>query len=554
MGDPKDKKEEKKSLIELMDDTLFELNELLVSLKDQLASEANYSKGGANNSTVDVQSIMKDIAVIEKQIGYIEDSKEQCQIALEQIEDERKRKEMEETLKGVLIVGAINEFTRKRIEMEQERELEVIKYLTTEPEEKVIKSIFENKNYKYVTTDDVETIKQDEELNEMALIDPYKYEKEALAHKDRYERMMGRYLWQNGVRTEDTFEAKEKAFIELLKKSNAFEKNVKLINGVIEQNMNQIKDGLTKEEFKTFEEICEGIKELAKITRIRQDEFITGKSSFKNGNGYTEKLIQKENDVYSKITKLKNDLDEKHAKEQDDVKRDKMAFPIIYITMFADPIRLQCEMDAVFLESKGIRKREEMWDVFKNLPDNYGNVRASIRKISRAQSIASTKGKRIEDRGRLKGGYLFEYAKWAGEASDNISVAVADRKKKLTKKEIDDVKGYIAEIVLNQILYNEDEAYAMGEDAPNRRIMIDGGMAEMKHNFKTMARTLAGMPAFESAFKKIKGKRVEDKIAYFLSNDVEKDIARTFKGKTIIDFQAKKKVNKAKRLTQKTPN
>ncbi len=553
MGDPKIKKDEQRSLMEILDDTAFELNGVLGSLKSQLLSETNYTEGEEVESSAVVTNIHKEIVMIERQLSYIKSTKEHCAVLLQQIEDEKRRKEMEETLKGVLIVGAINEFVRKRIAQE---EAEYEHFMNFEydykvDEKQVVDDLFKRKEYKYVTKEDVEAIKQDKELNEMAAEDPYKYEKEALFHKDKYERMMERYMVQCSIKDfGDTFEEKEKNFINLLKRSNEYECSVKNMDDFFVKDREIVDKTLNPEELKVYDEICEEIRELAKTTRRRQQEFVTGKSSFKKGNGYTEKLIKREMDLCQKITTFKADLEKKSMELLADENltdpnklyvREHIVTPLSHITMFEGPIKTQYSRDALFLESRGMRIKEEKWDVYKNIPSKKNLVRQSTRVFSRSQSIALAKGERFEQNSVGRGSNIAAFASIAKSAADMINSIVASAKKDnggvLTVSDKPVIKDCMARIILYQILTEEDRIHGRGGATPTRDAVFKNGynVSASSDDFNEVAQEFAKTKAFANAVKGIRGKRFEDKVEKFLTTDIEKDIANKFVGKNITE-------------------
>ncbi|MCR4716923.1 MAG: hypothetical protein K5656_07055 [Lachnospiraceae bacterium] len=538
MGDPKEKKEEQKSVIELMNDTIYELSATLDSLKERLAEELSYTEGEASEASAGAVVLQKEIGMVERQLNYTTDYRDQCELLLSQFDDEKKKKEMEETLKGVLIVGAINEYTRKRIALEIERENELNVFFENEPEEVVVHNLFAKKKYHFVTEDDVETIKQDKELNEMAEFDPYRYLKQALMHKDKYERMMEKYLFQNGIAYEDSFEDKEKKFITNLAKPNKIETSINTVSS-IEQTAD-VTNSFTAEQRKIYDEIKESMRELAKITRRNQNDFIKGESSFKKGNKYTEELINKEKELYKKIVDLRDVLTSKHmeigkdsklSEEEKTAKQDLLEPAILILSSIETPVKQQVEMDNLFLESKGIRVREEMWDVYKNIPAFKERVRNATRHISRTQSIAITKGTRIKEKGRRKGGCIGKIADWAKEASDDINEMLANRtkgKRKFTAEEKAEIKNNMAIIILNQIMLYEDDI-ARKYDAPNLDYLKKVSPKNLKQEFLAMADDLAQMPMFKKLIKNLEGKNFEDKCTKFMASDVERDIAVKFR-------------------------
>ncbi len=549
MGDSKIKKDEQKTLMELLDDTIFELTGVLGSLKSQLSSETRYTEGEQVESSPVVINIHKEIGMVERQLNYIKTTKEHCIILLQEIEDEKKRKEMEETLKGVLIVGAINEFVRKKIAMEEEEKehFMTFEYDYKAEEKHVVDELFKRKVYKYVTKEDVEAIKQDKELNEMVKEDPYKLEKEALFHKDRYERMMERYMIECSFKNYgETFEEKERNFVGLLKIPNEFEKAKMTIEKEVELDKEVISKTLTPEELETFDTICDEIKDLAKITRRRQQEFVTGKSSFKKGNGYTEKLIKRENDLCQKISAFKAQLEEKSMKLLADMDmtdpdmiyvRDHMVAPLTYVSMFDLPLKTQSVRDACFLESRGVRIREEKWDVYKNIPSKRSLVRAATRRVSRAESIALAKGERFEQNSEGKGVNIEAYASMANVASKTISDILGYNKGgEMASSDVEVVKDCMATIILFRVLSDEERVYGRGALTPNRDALTENGLLvkNYKDEFTKMAQKFAQTKAFDKAINKIKGKNFEEKVGQFLATDIDKDIAKKFVGKPVL--------------------
>ncbi|MBQ4232243.1 MAG: hypothetical protein II699_03100 [Lachnospiraceae bacterium] len=549
MGDPKIKKDEQKTLMELLDDTIFELTGVLGSLKSQLSSETRYTEGEQVESSPVVINIHKEIGMVERQLNYIKTTKEHCIILLQEIEDEKKRKEMEETLKGVLIVGAINEFVRKKIAMEEEEKehFMTFEYDYKAEEKHVVDELFKRKVYKYVTKEDVEAIKQDKELNEMVKEDPYKLEKEALFHKDRYERMMEQYMIECSFKNYgETFEEKERNFIGLLKIPNEFEKAKETIEKEVEHDKEVISKTLTPEELETFDTICDEIKDLAKITRRRQQEFVTGKSSFKKGNGYTEKLIKREKDLCQKISAFKAQLEAKSMKLLADMDmtdpdmiyvRDHMVAPLTYVSMFDSPIKNQSKRDACFLESRGVRIREERWDVYKNIPSKRNLVRAATRRVSRAESIALAKGERFEQRSEGKGTNIQALASLANAASKAINYFHNINKGgEMPPSDMHMVKDSMATIILFQVLSDEERVFGRGVPTPNRDALCENGFFVKNYTdeFVDMARNFAQTKAFDKAINKIKGKNFEEKVVQFLTTDIEKDIAKKFVGKPVL--------------------
>ena len=557
MSDPKVKRDEQKSLLELLDDTIFELKGVLGSLKEQLLSETSYTEGEEKEASLSVVNIQKEISLVEKQIKHVNHTKDNVAIILQQIEEEKKKKEMEETLKGVLIVGAINEFVRKKIAMEEEADERFMSFddYTVAEENRIIEDLFKRKDYRYVTKEDVETIKQDKELNEMAIVDPFKLEKEALFLKDKYERMMERYMIQSDLKNYgDTFEEKERNFIELLKSPNHYEKSLSYIDKDFKESREVVEKTLNEEELKTYDEICEGIRKLAKTTRRRQNEFVKGESSFKKGNKYTEKLIKDEKQLYDKIAAFKEALEKKSMaliadENLTDPKeiyfRENVVTPLTHITMFEGPLKAQYERDAVFLENRGMRIREEKWDVYKNIPSKRRTVKASTRRMSRTQSIALTKGDRIVERSSHRGPVVIAAAELAKNAADSmVGFLNANKGQKLPVSDLEMVKQCMATIVLYQIIYEEEHIHPNGY-TPNRDRLVNAGFGvkDAKDTFIEMAHKLSESPVFNKAIKKIKGKSFEEKCERFWATDEEKEIAKQFKGKDVTSFKSKESRN-----------
>lgn len=382
------KRTEQLGLIETMDQIIAQLENRLGGLRESMDKEVNRKGLSPAENAADAGRLQKEIAAIESRLSYIRAEKKDAQKLLNAAEKTEERERVENIFKCAVYVGVVKENLRAEAERGKRmrgQEAELWQNIARSADE-----LFEKKTFRYVKRSDVERIMKNPEFRMMAEQDETKLERECAELKDEYEHNMERMLSIAGEAAGDSFEENEEKFRQFLSNYNGFEKVYELMSGIrddifVPSGQESAQDEADKKE---FAEIMKAVKELAMETGQLQKEFMTGVSDFKQGNGYTKELIQKEAglcdrvetfsrtliDRFLELDRKKEELKRSYIEEgKDPALADKLydtnktGEKIALVLKMATPIKQQLERDTVLQKNNELREKMEMWEVYKQL-------------------------------------------------------------------------------------------------------------------------------------------------------------------------------------------
>ena len=526
MGDQDKKKDQQKNLLELMEDSITNLNKNLAYLTQRLNEEKNIQKQNpAAENAEDIIRLEKAMAMMEQQIGMAKQEKKDMEITLAKLEQEEEKRKMENVLKGAIFFGAINE--RNRIAMENERNIAMQVNRSYEEEFEAAKDkAFAEGFYKFINPDMAEEIVNNQEFIYMAENDPNRIKHEVEELEADFEVEMERRLSYANVDYDgDDFEEKEKKDIEELKEENGFESATRQLKDFV---VDEFSDVDYSAETKFLMDTLKEVEKLAKETRHLQDDFISGKSSFKTGNGFTDDIIERElkvknslKEYIDNITKRANQLanaggDEK--KIMDLIKLSGVAQKIIF------PITKQYERDLKYNKTRNARMKEEMWDLFQKLPKQRSLTMKKAKSAEEEKNRAWAKIRRMGKVSQERGGIYADVSKIAEEGAIILLERCTDPAE-MTDKDRKMLREKMAAVVLNQMIINEANIKDY-EDRPIHK-KLHGSKEFAQKTFRALAKEMAETPEFKKLTDPIlKGKNNKRQAIRFLANDMERKMAR----------------------------
>ena len=587
MPDSKNKKAEKKSVLDLIDEIIADLEFKIGQYNDRINLEAKQaSDAGVDPGEVNlrIENMKKEVSILNKQLSITKSARTDFEIQLNKAKNEEEKKNIENTLKTAYYMGVINENLRIRREEEIEAEKIEAKYIIETT--KTVSSVLSKNQFNFITYDDVKDIADNEEFKQMYKSNPYQIDYDNKKLLEDYKDMMRRRMTRVGMVVTDDFKELEQAYNKNYlpnTENNGYETALKFVRGNIktlqalakaEQDPND-KERLLSD-IEKMEEIDDLLAELAAQTikinqRFKDDEF-----NFKRGNGYTKELIamsqtleRKLNDYHKELgdrlnkTSIMDTLQREvgTAKKTLDVENPGMKaiikeindtgykkekaenlVPILStLSIVKSKVEPQIQDDQVMFRINEQRKRGEMWRVFQEL-QGQDVEKAKLSPRAKMEKDAIEKANRIKANGKKTGGFLDYTASAAAAAAQNMLV-YAMAKGPLAKASLNDfakqdVIRAMAIITLNHILYNEN---ITGKRLNLER--ITGYKVNPYERFMNMAEGLAEDKKFQKAVSGFFDKKGNSKYnaLKFLATDGEVEIAKKFAGKEIkiIDKQAK---------------
>ena len=587
MPDSKNKKAEKKSVLDLIDEIIADLEFKIGQYNDRINLEAKQaSDAGVDPGEVNlrIENMKKEVSILNKQLSVTKSARTDFEIQLNKAKNEEEKKNIENTLKTAYYMGVINENLRIRREEEIEAEKTEAKFIIETA--KTVTSVLSKNQFNFITYDDVKDIADNEEFKEMYKTNPYQIDYDNKKLYEDYKDMMRRRMTKVGMAVTDDFKELEQAYNKNYlpnTENNGYETALKFVRGSLTTLNNLLraeKDPNAREklgaDIEKMEEIEELLTELAAQTikinqRFKDDEF-----NFKRGNGYTKELIAMSQTLERKINDFHKELGDRlnktsimdtlqrevgTAKKSLDVENPGMKaiikeindtgykkekaenlVPILStLSIVKSKVEPQIQDDQVMFRINEQRKRGEMWRVFQEL-QGQDVEKAKLSPRAKMEKDAIEKANRIKANGKKTGGFLDYTASAAAAAAQNMLV-YAMAKGPLAKASLNDfakqdVIRAMAIITLNHILYNEN---ITGKRLNLER--ITGYKLNPYERFMNMAEGLAEDKKFQKAVSGYFDKKGNSKYnaLKFLATDGEVEIAKKFAGKEIkiIDKQAK---------------
>lgn len=587
MPDSKNKKAEKKSVLDLIDEIIADLEFKIGQYNDRINLEAKQaSDAGVDPGEVNlrIENMKKEVSILNKQLSVTKSARTDFEIQLNKAKNEEEKKNIENTLKTAYYMGVINENLRIRREEEIEAEKTEAKFIIETA--KTVTSVLSKNQFNFITYDDVKDIADNEEFKEMYKTNPYQIDYDNKKLYEDYKDMMRRRMTKVGMAVTDDFKELEQAYNKNYlpnTENNGYETALKFVRGSLTTLNNFLraeKDPNAREklgaDIEKMEEIEELLTELAAQTikinqRFKDDEF-----NFKRGNGYTKELIAMSQTLERKINDFHKELGDRlnktsimdtlqrevgTAKKSLDVENPGMKaiikeindtgykkekaenlVPILStLSIVKSKVEPQIQDDQVMFRINEQRKRGEMWRVFQEL-QGQDVEKAKLSPRAKMEKDAIEKANRIKANGKKTGGFLDYTASAAAAAAQNMLV-YAMAKGPLAKASLNDfakqdVIRAMAIITLNHILYNEN---ITGKRLNLER--ITGYKLNPYERFMNMAEGLAEDKKFQKAVSGYFDKKGNSKYnaLKFLATDGEVEIAKKFAGKEIkiIDKQAK---------------
>ena len=434
-----------------------------------------------------------------------------------------------------LFAGII--FENNRIKAERDRVIDKDREIVHQAQLDVaVKKIFGTNEFRFVTEDMVEDILLNEEFQDMAEHDPNRLMREEQAVKDKYTRTMSRTLSLAGINGDMSFDEMEEKFRKLMEKKGAYEVVVEKIRTQMEPLLRDAGDEVDKKFFNEFiKEALELNLELKEVER----EFALGTSDFKKGNGYTRELIAKEEALYNKFNEYMNGHAMVRAMETADNTDDKSKkVHQIYARCleFVNPLKAQLRRDKDLMENNELRTKMEMWQVYEKLPKGTAPTIKKIKAAADDEYKMWAKVDRIVRSGLEIGGIYDETAGYAASQIQKVNNLVRTKKQNNTIKNFTDaekqtVKEQLAALVLHQIIADESSA-PLNADKSHYKKFVSARLNALGRRdlFFSTARDFAKSKEFETVYNKyMKGGRFDSKIVRFMSEDMEKKMAKEIK-------------------------
>ena len=599
MPDGKNKKAEKKGLLEMIDDVIADLEFKINQYNDRInQAQEQARKAGAeanaSGANLQIENLKKEVSVLNRQLSVSRATRDDFEQQLNRAKNDEEKKKIEDTLKTAYYMGVINENLRQRREDEILAE-KVEAKIIMDTAKAVTNSLTRNE-YRHITYEDVKDIANNEEFKEMYKSNPYKIDYENKQLQQDFTDFMRRRMTRIGFVASDDFKELESAFNkEYLGKAdnNGYEKALPMIRNnikIVEARLQAEQDPNVKAQLETdlehLNEIDDLLSELAARTLQIQEKFKSGEYNFKRGNGYTKELIALGQTLDRKLGEYLLDANDRMNKSslmqtlEDDAMKPKKSIDVedagvkmvlkeinekgykkedlTYLlplsacfNMVTAKVKPQRQDDETMFRINEQRKKGEMWKVFQDVQgDDIGKAKLSTR--AKLEKDAIEKANRIKVQGVRSGGFLEFTATTAAAAAQNMLVFAMAKTggAKTTQFSKEDVIKAMAIITLNQILYNES---TMDYKKRVNLNVLSGYGKNSNKEFLDMAEGLAADKNFKKAVSVYFEKNSSSKLnsLKFLGKDGEVDIAKKFKGKVIKRIDKMAKAEEAMRIAKK---
>ncbi len=514
-----------KALIKMIDDSILNLKKRVVYLRGKLDGfmRSKEQDSAAFVSEDDIAELQEQLDSAKGQMDYLLSMKKEIEEELSRLKDDEKRKErMEYFLRCAYMIGIITE--NRRIEAERDSERDHVLVRATNLDD-TIKIIFGNNDYKYVTPDMVNEIIRNPEFREMAEKDPDRLVREEADLKEEYDQAMEQALRLAGMEIEDDFDANEEKLKQFFEKFNGYNM---ILEKLGDERYSQFLEWGDEADKAFMKEMKAQFDELRSVTKNLEQRFITGESDFRKGNGYTKELVERERKLLERIISyrdsLLNDRIMKKFLAGDQPSQDElMLYELVQVFEF--PVKEQLKRDSVFEKNNAFRKKLEMWDVYRKLPEGQ---RPDIVNLSEEVRLEGRAWSKIQRMGRLaakKGGMFLDTTKWSVQAAQQLLEMTKGLKSaELTEEKKKELKEYMAVLVVNRLIYNEGVHAGVDDERPYTDA-LKKSLTEKK--FRQLAADMAGSKEFRIFFDDMFGNNRPDDIALkFLAKDMEKEFAR----------------------------
>ncbi|MBO4863670.1 MAG: hypothetical protein J5517_04855 [Eubacterium sp.] len=526
--------EEKKKILDKMNETLRMLDNAGRDLEAKMDKEDNPEE---------VARLRKERTIIEQNTTAVKGAMEEYEKQYAKAKTEEERKDLERIIKMAIIVGIANESMRiaferqRRMDADREAARAERAALREEKNRKLIEAYFRSHEFKYVTIDMVDQIKNNKKFIEMAKNDSDRLNREEQDQKVEYNKMMEREFTHAGRKLSQDFTENERILKEILTDKNGFEKAEISLKKFIKNDMEKV---ATDEEKEFFISTLKEIQEIALTTRRLQNEFATGESDFIKGNGYTKEIIDKETAVDNKLKEYTDNLLQKmtemsadKSKEQEVTKLTKLYMAAMEVKGNIDP---QLKNDKVKQDTNELRKEMECWKVFKDLPEgmvpsvkNLGKKATNeMRAWSKIQRIEkSYRGELAVKDGKKSGTTLALVGEWAMGETQKAFRRVKE-KGELNQFDKASIKENLAALLLFEIV----EVSEKTNNPAFKKMVEDIKKSDLRKNtniLNTKAKEIASSPEFNKIYDKyMKKGDFKENVINFLAKDAEKEMVKQY--------------------------
>ncbi len=524
---PHKKVEEKQNLLHIMDNAIRNLNDR----KNRLRAKLNRMKTQSENdeeevlSEEEIASMQKELKSLDVQLDFYGATRDKFATQLKQAESEKKKEELENIVKGSILIGAMNESIRKQKEevmtkLKEEADLQAMT-------EEAADELFSSQKFVHVKRNQVEEILNDIELQIMAKSDPTKLERDEQDMRFEYEEAMHRALRFANMPIDPDFDVNQKRFKEFQEAHNGYESNVKtyLDSGEIEDDIKQLS---TQESVREVEYLTQELRALAKLTREAQNEFVRG-WDYEKGSPYTKELIEREKQY---VARLRNHIcvfETRQNEMGNETDLDKIYLYKIALRLFYT-CDMQKERDELLYRNNLLREKMEKWIVFQSMPKE---TRGEIRKAKRdTENFSKAMGKinRLMKYGKIHGGILETTADVAAVATQEMLLRMQNPE---PLKEAD--KQYMIErfalITLHQLVVNDRNCNKEGYYYQSVLKQMRGNVEYLSKDkgntqIQGLAKEIAQKPEFKNqVLPLLDGRKMRSNLLKLLANDGEKSIA-----------------------------
>ena len=217
---------------------------------------------------------------------------------------------------------------------------------------------------------------------------------------------------------------------------------------------------------------------------------------------------------------------------------------------FVNPLKAQLRRDKDLMENNELRTKMEMWQVYEKLPKGTAPTIKKIKAAADDEYKMWAKVDRIVRSGLEIGGMYDETAGYAASQIQKVNNLVRAKKQNKTIKNFTDaekqtVKEQLAALVLHQIIADESSA-PLNADKSHYKKFVSARLNALGRRdlFFSTARDFAKSKEFETVYNKyMKGGRFDSKIVRFMSEDMEKKMAKEIKALELMN-SAKKDLDK----------
>ena len=380
-------------------------------------------------------------------------------------------------------------------------------------------NILHSAKEKNISEDKLDKILSDKEFADMEKNDPHRLAKKKKEINEEFNSIVKFLAGNQGDKLavdkdgNVTSEAIKENFKRQLKRLNGFENSMKSF----ERYMPEIKDN-------DFQDIIDGITELAKITRELQDAAVNNEEVFDRSNGYGPELLEKEMPILRRVidynakmaTQMLDTLDPSKPGNVNDLLESDFMMRYALMRELDYHVRRQVKVDGCLVRNNEILSRMDEWETYKDMKGRMSELGKSGATALKIRLRACSKVNRIISESASYDEDVQKLTDYVVETTQGM-IEILNKNGEPTPEEQGFLKRGVAALTAYGILRDNGN-----KDNEAKTIVDELRKSDTFENYEGVTDIILASDDFKAKYDKMFGKNPKKSDFYsFLAGDLE---------------------------------